>query len=307
MGIIQRNFDLINKIQMSEKIPTISICNLLGEDYSVQDIIVYDLKQFINHHKDIKFPHRHSFYQLLYITKGSGNHIIDFENHPVKKGMIYFLSPSQVHEWIFSNDTEGILINFNENLFSSFLANSHYLNEFIFFTANGQHSSIDLSLKKALKTIETMLNQIQKEFEIYNNSNIDLIKLMLLQTFILVNREIDSEQKSPINKNNYLVFRNFEKLIEQNFTTKRLPKEYAEILFVTPNHLNALCNQLIGKSAGDIIRNRVLLEAKRLLVNSNQNISEIAWQLKFEDNSYFSKFFKKNEGITPDEFRKLKQ
>ena len=104
-----------------------------------------------------------------------------------------------------------------------------------------------------------------------------------------------------------MVFRNFEKLIEQNFTTKRLPKEYVEILFVTPNHLNALCNQLIGKSAGDIIRNRVLLEAKRLLVNSNQNISEIAWQLKFEDNSYFSKFFKKNEGITPDEFRKLKQ
>lgn len=292
---------------MSEKIPTISICNLLGEDYSVQDIIVYDLKQFINHHKDIKFPHRHSFYQLLYITKGSGNHIIDFENHPVKKGMIYFLSPSQVHEWIFSNDIDGILINFNENLFSSFLANSHYLNEFIFFTANGQHSSIDLSSKKTLITIENLLNQIQKEFNTCDECKLDLIKLMLLQTFILVNREINVERKSPINKNNYLVFRNFEKLIEQNFTTKRLPKEYAEILFVTPNHLNALCNQLIGKSAGDIIRNRVLLEAKRLLVNSNQNISEIAWQLKFEDNSYFSKFFKKNEGITPDEFRKLKQ
>lgn len=129
---------------------------------------------------------------------------------------------------------------------------------------------------------------------------------MLLQIFILVNRNISSSQNQTANKHNYLVLRNFEKLIEQNFTTKRLPKEYAELLFVTPNHLNALCNQIVGKSAGDIIRNRVLLEAKRLLVNSNQNISEIAWQLKFEDNFYFANFLKKYEGVTPDEFRKLK-
>jgi hypothetical protein len=118
---------------MPEKIPTISICNLLGEDYSIQDIIVYDLKHFINHHQDIKFPHRHSFYQVLFITEGKGTHVIDFENHEVKKGMIYFLAPSQVHEWLFNEDVNGILINFNENFFSSFLANSHYLADFSFF------------------------------------------------------------------------------------------------------------------------------------------------------------------------------
>ena len=290
---------------MSEKIPTISICNLLGEDYSIQDVIVYDLKHFINHHSDIKFPHRHSFYQVLYITEGNGFHVIDFERHEVKKGMIYFLAPSQVHEWLFDENVNGVLINFNENLFSSFLANSHYLNDFSFFTANGMHSAIDLS--SAAIPIEGLIFSIQREFATIDDSKLDLIKVMLLQVFILVNRKISSIQNLPANKNNYLVFRNFEKLIEQNFTTMRMPKDYANLLFVTPNHLNALCNQLTGKSAGDIIRNRVLLEAKRLLVNSNQNINEIAWYLSFEDNSYFSKFFKKNEGITPDEFRKLKQ
>ncbi len=292
---------------MTKKIPTISICNLLGEDYSVQDIIVYDLKHFINHHKDIKFPHRHSFYQVLYITEGQGSHIIDFENHIVKKGMIYFLAPGQVHEWLFSENTNGVLINFNENLFSSFLTNSHYLNDFPFFTANGLHSSLDLSADGSLEKIEELLITIQKEFLSCEECKLDLIKTLLLQVFLLINRKVKLNQNTPANKNNYLVYRNFEKLLEQHFTKIRMPKDYANLLFVTPNHLNALCNQLFGKSAGDIIRNRVLLEAKRLLVNSTQNINEIAWYLNFEDNSYFSKFFKKYEGITPDEFRKLKQ
>lgn len=291
---------------MPEKIPTISICNLLGEDYSIQDIIVYDLKHFINHHQDITFPHRHSFYQVLFITEGKGTHVIDFENHEVKNGMIYFLAPSQVHEWLFNEDVNGILINFNENFFSSFLANSHYLADFSFFTANGMHSSIDLSLDESADSVKSILTNIQKEFASNEEYKLDLIKTMLLQMFLIVNRKVSGNQNLPANKNNYIVFRNFEKLIELNFTTMRMPKDYANLLFVTPNHLNALCNQLTGKSAGDIIRNRVLLEAKRLLVNSNQNINEIAWHLSFEDNSYFSKFFKKYEGITPDEFRKLK-
>jgi AraC family transcriptional activator of pobA len=291
---------------MSEKIPTISICNLLGEDYSIQDIIVYDLKHFMHHHQDIKFPHRHSFYQVLFITEGKGTHVIDFENHEVKKGMIYFLAPSQVHEWLFDENVNGILINFNENLLSSFLANSRYLADFAFFTANGMHSAIDLSFDESEDVVQSILTNIQKEFSSNEEYKLDVMKTMLLQLFLIVNRKVCVNQNLPANKNNYMVFRNFEKLIELNFTKMRMPKDYANLLFVTPNHLNALCNQLTGKSAGDIIRNRVLLGAKRLLVNSNQNINEIAWHLSFEDNSYFSKFFKKYEGITPDEFRKLK-
>ncbi|MNY07174.1 HTH-type transcriptional activator Btr [compost metagenome] len=92
--------------------------------------------------------------------------------------------------------------------------------------------------------------------------------------------------------------------MEKNFKEIRLPKAYAEQLFITPNHLNAICKSYIGSAAGEIIRERVLLEAKRLLVNKNLNINEIAIELNFNDNSYFTKFFKKATGLTPDEFRK---
>ncbi|PTS97440.1 AraC family transcriptional regulator, partial [Pedobacter sp. HMWF019] len=73
---------------------------------------------------------------------------------------------------------------------------------------------------------------------------------------------------------------------------------------ITPNHLNALCNDLLGKSAGEIIRERVILEAKRLLINLDLSVAEIAERLNFSDQSYFIKFFKKYEEITPEKFRK---
>jgi AraC family transcriptional activator of pobA len=92
-------------------------------------------------------------------------------------------------------------------------------------------------------------------------------------------------------------------LVNQHYVEKRLPKEYAAMLYVTPNYLNALCRDLLGKSAGQLIRDRILLEAKRLLVNTDISISEIAYRLNFKDNSYFTKFFKKYSGVTPEDFK----
>jgi AraC-like DNA-binding protein len=97
---------------------------------------------------------------------------------------------------------------------------------------------------------------------------------------------------------------NFRQLIETNYREKKLTKEYAAMLYVTPNHLNALSKDVTGLSAGELIRDRILLEAKRLLINAQINISQIAAELGFIDNSYFTKFFKKYVGFTPEIFRK---
>jgi len=95
--------------------------------------------------------------------------------------------------------------------------------------------------------------------------------------------------------------------IDAHYSTRRLPRDYAELLYVSPNHLNALTQQVLGRSAGDLIRERVVLEAKRMLINSDRYVSEIAQLLRFEDNSYFVRFFKKHTGVTPEEFRKSKK
>jgi len=101
-----------------------------------------------------------------------------------------------------------------------------------------------------------------------------------------------------------VLLRNFRRLIDQHYLSIKLPKEYADLLYVTPNHLNALCQDLLGKTAGELIRDRILLGAKRLLTNADMTVAEIAYNLNFQDNSYFNRFFKKYVGITPDDFRK---
>ena len=106
----------------------------------------------------------------------------------------------------------------------------------------------------------------------------------------------------PLQKQTLL--RTFRRLIDSHYRGLRLPKEYADLLYITPNHLNALCQDLLGKTAGELIRDRTLLEAKRLLTNAKMTATEIAYELNFKDNSYFNRFFKKNAGMTPDDFRK---
>src|SRR3546814_314960 len=110
-------------------------------------------------------------------------------------------------------------------------------------------------------------------------------------------------QPSPLSYNDVLL-RNLKKRVEKHHTELRLPKDYAALLYITPNHLNAICSDLLGQSAGTVIRDRVILEAKRLLVNPELPIAAIADMLNFKDNSYFTKFFKKYTGGTPETFRK---
>lgn len=132
----------------------------------------------------------------------------------------------------------------------------------------------------------------------------DLIRTLMLQLFILIARQNEQINQTTAPTYNYTLLQSFKKLTDKNFATLRLPKDYAALLYITPNHLNALCNDMLGISAGEVIRNRVILEAKRLLVNLDLNINEIAGKLNFADNSYFTKFFKKYTGLTPEEFRK---
>ena len=239
---------------------------------------------------------------MILFTQGGGSHTVDFQKFPVKPGQIYFMVPGQVHSWEFDKNVDGFVLNFSPNLFQSYLLRPDYLSQFCFFKGIAGDSVIqlpDVDTAKAIQLFEEML-------AIKFNSNpfsLDKLRVAMLQLFLLVQEQC-SQAGNAMSGHNLTVLNTFQKLVDEHHATLRLPKEYAEMLFITPNHLNALSQEVLGKSAGEVIRDRVVLEVKRLLINLEIPISEIAYQLNFTDNSYFTKFFKKQAGSTPEEFRK---
>lgn len=291
-------------MKKGNKIPVYDLCTLQQQEHRQQDdIIIEPFAAYLKRHPHLFIPHRHTFYHLVLFTAGSGTHTIDFEQFTLCKGQIYFMIPGQVHSWQFGEDVDGYVVNFSENFISSFLRRDHYLEQFPFLEGIAAASVINLdttAYAAMVPLLEHMLHESQQKERWYE----DRMRLQLLELLILVYRNSGKQREATANPYSDLTLRHFRKLVEQHYTTLHLPKEYAALLYITPNHLNALCKDLLGKPAGEVIRDRVLLEAKRLLVNAELTISEIAWQLNFADNSYFTKFFKKQTGMTPEAFRK---
>ena len=286
----------------SGSIPVFDICTI---DRSAQkDLLVERFGAYLQkHYHHLHRPHRHSFYHLVLFTGGKGKHTIDFEKFAVKPYQIYFMAPGQVHSWHFEEGVDGYIVHFNEALFTSFLYNSHYLERFLFFSGNAAQGVCQLPTAvhaNVTGLFETMLAEIEAPKE----QNLDVVRLKLLELFITVDRHCFHKKKVQVPQQKLTLLRSFQSLIDKHYKQIRLPKEYADLLYVTPNHLNALCQDLLGKTAGDLIRDRVLLEAKRLLTNADLTIAQIAYELNFQDNSYFNRFFKKSVGVTPDDFRK---
>ena len=286
---------------MKSNIPVYDIQNFSA--YKNDGILVSRFGHYAKQHQHLHNAHRHSFYHLVFFTKGSGKQQIDFKTFEVSPNMIYFMIPGQVHSWNFESEPDGYLINFSTSYFSSLLLKQEYLDKFSFFSGRPEEQLLILDDATSEK-ITLIFEDILKEGEIGKTINDDLVKVLLLQIFIKVARATLSQNHQELNPYNHTILKNFQQLIEQNFTQLRLPKQYAELLYITPNHLNALCNDFLATSAGKLIRDRILLEAKRLLINLDLRVSEIAEKLNFEDQSYFVKFFKKYEGTTPDKFRK---
>ncbi len=284
-----------------EKTPTYDICTLT--DNGSDDILISRFAPYLDHHKNLSAAHRHSFYHLVLFTEGAGTHAIDFEQFTVKPYHVYFMMPGQVHSWSFEGFTDGYIINFSDTFFQRFLLNASYPQDFSFFKGDLKTSVINLPLHLHPK-VKGIFEDIIAETKIEGTLAADMIRVLMLQLFIIISRlNKDDGRTGPASYNQTLV-RNFQQLISENYTRLKLPKDYAELLYITPNHLNAVCKDVLGAAAGDVIRNRLVLEAKRLLTNQQLNINEIAFALNFNDNSYFTKFFKKSEGKTPEEFRK---
>lgn len=255
-------------------------------------------------HLHIEKPHKHNFYAAMLFTKGNGMHEIDFQHYEVKPGSVFLLSPGQTHHWELSNDAEGYIFFHSQEFYDMNYVHDR-LREFSFFSSIHNSRCIYLSQDEHDK-VKTLFNNILQEFRSAGWKKQQIILSFIMQLYITFNRIMmtGSNKQETLQSRYHIKFQDFEKLLEEHFYNEKLPSKYAEMMNITPKHLNRITKTIINKTTSDVIAERVILEAKRLLLYSNSSFSEIAFTLGYNDYPYFSRVFKKYTGETPSIFLK---
>ncbi len=250
---------------------------------------------------NVPFPHKHNFYQIIIINKGNGSHQIDFTKHQVKKKHIFIMKPGQVHSWNFPKDIEAYVIDFS---FQSFAENKENTLE-RWSEINALSDSIKINANVDFDSIfnlaEIMYSEFQNEEIYYSRSLKNLLSSLLIK---LIRIDQNKVRDTHTNKIARPLLDHFYVLVEKNYKSHHNVKFYSDSLGQPPKTLSMAISRATGLSPHQIIHNRIVLEAKRLLAFSTKSISEISYELGFNDYSYFSRFFKKHNKLTPADFRK---
>jgi len=251
-------------------------------------------------------PHRHDFYTIYWIKQGHIEPTIDAVTYEVNQNTLYFLAPGQVHTMTFSEKVEGYMIAFQDAFMclKDQAASLMGINSSLFF--NNQFSTV-ITLQPEQERDFEMLVQLMKKEVKDQEPGFDTALHGLLRYFLVLASRIKGssmiatpDQHASHNSSLFLQFKN---LIEEKYTTLKNVSDYAGLMHVKPVLLNEISKQQSGITAGEHIRNRVILEAQRYLYNTDLSAKEIAYRLGFEDPHYFSRFFKKYTGQTPSEFK----
>jgi AraC family transcriptional regulator, transcriptional activator of pobA len=247
--------------------------------------------------------HRHSYYELLFFTSGEGKHMIDFDIHEIRPQSLHFVSAGQVHAMSRSADTKGFVIAFSKEFMFLNATDIAILNDFPAFNKTA-HPVLALE-KEVFLEIERLITDMEREFNGTNPYKDKMlgafICILLLKCKSLL--RITGNEKTDIASQQ--VLQKFNAILEEKFIVLHKVNEYADLMNLSPNHLSETIKKITGKTAGEMIQDRLILEAKRMLLHSAITAKEIAYHLNFNDPSYFSRFFKTNTGHAPEEFRKL--
>lgn len=250
---------------------------------------------------DFSRLHRHNYYEIFFFDIGNGTHHIDFDEHEIKDNSIHFVSPGQVHLIKRGPSSKGGLILFSRDFFYVGSSEPHSLFNYPFLNHSGA-PVLNLA-KHDYAGFADILRQIETVSEGDNDINTGILR-SYLNIILLKCHQLFNAGNPGYGIKESTVFNNFRQYVENDYRRNRLPSYYADKLNITEKKLNELTKAYSGESAGEFIRQRVLLEAKRLLYNSDHSIKEIAYFLGFDDPSYFNRYFKQNTGLTAGDYRK---
>jgi AraC-like DNA-binding protein len=251
---------------------------------------------------EVDETHKHTFYEVIWIEEGKSRQVIDFKDYNMSRGCLFFISPGQVHRFEEWRSVKGGSVLFSGDFFLMNQRNREQLSELIFldnvyFQPDLQPDKISFS--EILGTIHLIADEKKRP-----SSSPVILQSYLHILMAQIKRCVESNPSNIVPRPHLLLYKQFQILLETHFPENLIPSEYAGKLNITPHHLNYVIKQVTGKTATEVIRERSILEARRLFTFTDLSVTEIAAQLNYFDSSYFAKIFRSATGTSPSEFRK---
>ena len=249
---------------------------------------------------------RLNYFSIIWIKKGRGTVKADFAEHSFVQDTLFAFTPYQPFMLQTDEEIEGIALNFHSDFFCIHKHHQEIASNGILFN-NIYHPPFVVLDDITKNTFEMLLGQVKMEMQnpdlAQNELLISYLKIVLITASRLKIqqhpkiKDVFSDHKEP------LVLQNLKDSIETHFKSKHSASDYADLLNITPKALAKLTKSHFNKTLTDLISERIVIEAKRELYMSNKSVKEIAYELGYEDEHYFSRFFKNNVDVSPQLYR----
>ena len=269
-------------------------------DYFPGTDFIIKISEGAHVHERLRQPHRSIGYKIGLLLKGEITFYADFKQYVAKAPALLFLSPEQVVQHIGYADHLMTHISFSSDFLLSETRGTLSCWECMF----GQ-VVIPIKEEKSLQELKTYATLMQQEFLELRQQK-DLVIRNLLNAFIIAAARLGTCKSNVVRMDltQNKIVQQFKTLTDEHFVSRTQVTEYADMLYITPGHLNDTIKNATGKTAKQIIDEKRIVEAKRLLFWGDLSVKEIANHLNFEDDAYFNRFFKKHTGQTPMLFQK---
>jgi AraC-like DNA-binding protein len=241
--------------------------------------------------------HRHNFFFILAVKEGSGAHDIDFTSYPVNNNSVFFVKPGQVHQLELKAGSTGYLLEFNNEFY-------HPINKGKIQRLRKASNKNDYQFgNDTFNKLDTILKYVYNEYVEKQENYQDSIKANLDILMIELVRQCRNTLISGVGSYMQERLEEFMELLDIHITTNKQVSHYTSLMNLSAFQLNEIIKATVGKTSSELINDHVIMEAKRHLLATPNQVKEIADQLGYEDVSYFIRFFKKHTGQSPEAYR----
>ncbi len=246
-----------------------------------------------------------AFIKIVFIKAGA-KVVIDFKEYYLQQDALFFINAGQYYK--FDEEGTGTLLYYNRDFYCVEIHDKEVACDGILFH-NVYEIPVIWMTEKVSAEMQMLIESIKKELEAEDSCMEEMLRIFLKQIIIQATRiwkkahlVVGEEARQEVEFS-----RNFSQLVEWNYTRHHTVAEYADLLHITPKALNKRVTRYTDETPNDIIKNRIILEAKRLLVHTGLSVKEIGYKLGYDDTSYFIRLFTKQANVTPQGFRQQYQ